>query len=380
MGIKANSVMLSESESFWPRFKSRLRRKSKKRSSKPNPSSNYAVEISPARLVSGKSDSSVKIVSISRDGEFIPVILSSVEKVISDEKPLGLDAVEIKVQSRDAKTSVKSRQSEVSIEELAPKQGEVAVKKSVRRSWVRIAKVFRFPTAPDLHRTKVSQDCHRAGHAKNTEMPVIEQPKGLEILQENEVADSIPRPIDHPSKFNRASAEVDSKSFKLLKSFGKLSSPSRASTPQSSFKGRQIKSGPLSSSSPYPQLSRPDINSTPPNFQPKKLNMSADRKGTITGDAAAEGEGYDMAINLSVLIIIMACLVFMFSGKLLAVVCTSLWWYLLPSLLKKYSVSAAAADVQMESSILYPKQWRRRSVSDVNSGLHRSSERRVCCR
>lgn len=352
-------MVLSESEYFWPRFKSRIKRESKKRSFKRSPASNYAVEISPTGLISGKSESSVRIVSILRDGELIPVILSPVEKVIScerqpaiKEKPLRLDAVEIKVASRDVEISVRSRQSEVCSEEFPPKQGEVAVRKSDRRSWVRIAKLFRFTTAPGLHRAsrngpKVSKDFHRGGHAKNTEMPVIEKPKGQEILQENEVANSIPTPIDHTSKFNRASAEVDTKSHKLLK----LSS--RASTPNSFFKGRQIESGTLSSSSPHPQLSRSDLNSATPNFQLKKLNTSAKRKGTITGDATCEAEGYDLAINLSVLIIIMACLV-LFSGKLLAVVCTSLWWYLLPILLKKYSVSTTA-DVKMKRS-MYPKQ------------------------
>jgi hypothetical protein len=70
----------------------------------------------------------------SRDGEFIPVILSPVRKAISNEpqvtkkkkkvKTLGFDAAEIKVKPRDAEIeiSVKSRESEVCIQEFAPNQ------------------------------------------------------------------------------------------------------------------------------------------------------------------------------------------------------------------------------------------------------------------
>lgn len=351
-----NSVVLSKSESFWPRFKTRIKPKSKKHSFKLNPSSRYAVEISPAtRLTSWKSESSGRIVSISGDGEFVPVILSPVGRSISNErqptekeKSLGFEAVEMKVKSRDAQISVKSRQSEVCTAESVPKQisdeEEVNLRQSERRSWVRIAKALLFPMA---HGPTVS---HRGGHAKDAEMPVIEQPKRQEVRQVNEVADSIPRSIDHPSKFSSTSAEVGSKSCKLLKSIDfhrKLSS--HANTPKSFFKGPEIESTPLSSLSPYPELlPRPDMNSTSPNSQPKKLDMSAKRKGTITADAAGEGEGYDMAINLSVLIIIMGCLV-VFSDRFLAVACTSFWWFLLPSLLKKYGVSTVA-DVKIKRS------------------------------
>lgn len=359
MATEMNSVALSKSESFWPRFKTRIKPKRKKHSFKLNPCSRYAVEISPAtRLTSGKSESSGRIVSISGDGELVPVILSPVGKSISNErqltkkeKSLGFDAVEMKVKSRDAQISVKSRQSEVCTAESVPKQiseeEEVNLKQSERRSWVRIAKALLFPMA---HGPTVSQDSRRGGHAKDAEMPVIEQPKRQEIRQVNEVADSIPRSIDYPSKFSSTSAEVDSKSCKLLKSIDfhrKLSS--HANTPKSFFKGPEIESTPLSSLSPYPELiPRPDMNSTSPNSQPKKLDMSAKRKGTITADATGEGEGYDMAINLSVLIIIMGCLV-VFSDRFLAVACTSFWWYLLPSLLKKYGVSTVA-DVKIKRS------------------------------
>lgn len=112
METEANSVALSESESFWPRFKGRMKRKNKKQSSKPSPSSNYAVEISPTQLINGKSAALVRIGSISRDGEFIPVILSPVRKAISNERQvtkkkkkkttLGFDAAEIKVKPRES--------------------------------------------------------------------------------------------------------------------------------------------------------------------------------------------------------------------------------------------------------------------------------------
>ena len=66
----------------------------------------------------------------------------------------------------------------------------------------------------------------------------------------------------------------------------------------------------------------------------------AERKGTIAGysrDVTGKGEGYGLAINLWFLIIIMGCLV-VFTDRLLAVVCASAWWYLVPCLLKRYNV------------------------------------------
>ena len=162
MGTEARKVV-SESESLWPRFKRRIKRKTENRSSAPSTFSNYAVEISPNRVISGKSEGLVRIVSICRSGELIPVILSSARKAISNKEqpaskkkktttPLGFDAAEVKVKSHDAAdVSVKSRESEVCTEELAAKQiseaeEKVGVRKLNRRLWVRIAKAFRFPT------------------------------------------------------------------------------------------------------------------------------------------------------------------------------------------------------------------------------------------
>ena len=132
---------------------------------------------------------------------------------------------------------------------------------------------------------------------------MIEQPKGQEICQENEVADSILGPIDQLSKSSRTSAELNSRSRKLLKSIDfhkKMNSDAGAP-----FKRRGIESGPLSSSSLYPRLPAQDMNNPRPNSRPKKLNTWEVKKETITGDSTGEGEGYDMAINSSVLIIIM---------------------------------------------------------------------------
>lgn len=352
---------MSESESFWTRLRRSIKRKGKKQSSKPNHFSNHAAEISTARLNSGKSESSVRIVSISPEGELIPVIQSSDGKAISNDqqhamkkKPLGFDATEIKVKSLDAADiSVKSSKSEVCSEELAPKQiseekEEVSARKLDRRSWVRIAKVFRFTTALDLHpnsrnEPKISQNSNRGGHTNYT--PAIEPRKTQEIRQQKEAADSSSGPIRQTSKSSRISAEVDSKSRKLWKSIDfsrKLSS--RTSSPNSSLKRREIESADhLSSSSLYPQFPCPDMeptgNSIAPNFQPNKLNLSEETKGTIprsleeaTGEG--EGEGYDTVIILGVLIVIMGCLV-LFSHRSVAVVCTSIWWYLLPRLLKR---------------------------------------------
>lgn len=303
---------MSESESFRPRF-GNIKRKGKKQSSKPSPFSNQAAEISPSRLDSGKA----------------------------------------------AVISVKSLESEVCSEELAPKQISeeeyFSARKLDRRSWVRIAKAFRFTTALDLHPNSrnganVSQDSnYRGGDADDT--PVIEQPKAQEIRPNNEEAESIPGPIEQTSKASRIYAAVDSKSRKLLKSIDfhrKLSS--RVSAPNSYFKRREFKSADrLSSSSSYPHFPAPDmpaagINRTP-NSQDKMLNLSEKRKGTIIEDGSGEGEGYNMAISLGVLIIIMGCLV-MLSGRFVAVVCTSFWWYLLPRLLKKYrALTAVAAEI-----------------------------------
>lgn len=338
--------MVSESESLWPRFKRRIKRKSKKQSSMPSPFSNYAVEISPNGVISGKSEGLVRIVSVSRDGELIPVILSPARKAISNDQqpakkkkkpPRGFDAAEIKVKSHDAADiSVKSRELEVRTEELVPKQiseedEKVGVRMLNRRSWVRIGKAFLFPTVPDLDRNsraglKVSQDSLRGGHAKDTEAPVIEQGKAQEIRPENELPDSIPVPIDQASKSNRISAEVDSKSGKQMKSIG--------------FH-RKV----TSNASTNPQFPRPDMSAMPsspkPNSQLRKLNRTAKRKGTRTrtsakslGGATGECEGSVSAINLWVVIIIMGCLVVL-SNRLVGVVCTSLWWYLLPGLLKR---------------------------------------------
>lgn len=359
--------MVSESESLWPRFKRRIKRKSKKQSSMPSPFSNYAVEISPNGVISGKSEGLVRIVSVSRDGELIPVILSPARKAISNDQqpakkkkkpPRGFDAAEIKVKSHDAADiSVKSRELEVRTEELVPKQiseeeEKVGVRKLNRRSWVRIGKAFLFPTVPDLHRNsraglKVSQDSLRGDHAKDTEAPVIEQGKAQEIRPENELPDSIPVPIDQASKSNRVSAEVDSKSGKQLKSIGfHRKVTSNASTPNSPFKRQGIESADLlSSSSSCPKFPRPDMSAMPnspkPNSQLRKLNRTAKRKGTRTrtsakslGGATCECEGSVSAINLWVVIIIMGCLVVL-SNRLVGVVCTSLWWYLLPGLLKR---------------------------------------------
>lgn len=356
--------MMSESESLWPRFKRRIKRKTENRSSAPSTFSNYAVEISPNQVISGKSEGLVRIVSICRNGELIPVILSSARKAISNKQqpaskkkktttPPGFDAAEVKVKSHDAaNVSVKSRESEVCTEELAAKQiseaeEKVGARKSNRRLWVRIAKAFRFPTVPDLRQNsrtglKISQDSVHGDHAKlDTEVPVIEQAKAQEILLENDLPYSIPVPIDQASKL-----EVDSKSVKILKSIDfqrKLNS--HANAPNSPFKRQGIESSdPLSSSSSCPQFLCP-VNSTKPNSPPKKLKMPAKRKGTRTrtGTKFSEGatgecegciKGCIRAINLWVLIIILGCLVVL-SNRILAVVCTSLWWYLLRSLLER---------------------------------------------
>ena len=97
--------------------------------------------------------------------------------------------------------------------------------------------------------------------------------------------------------------EVDSKSVKNLKSIDfhkKMNSDAGAP-----FKHRGIESGPLSLSSLYPRLPASDMNNPKPNSQAKKLNTWEVKKGTTTGDSTGEGEGYNMAINSSVLIIIM---------------------------------------------------------------------------
>lgn len=393
METKANSAVLCEAEPFWPRFKGCMKRKNSKQSQKTSPSSKYTVEISPARLINGESAALVRIGSISRDGEFIPVILSPVHKAISNEqrqitkkkkkkKPVGLDAAEVKVKPRDAKIALKSHESEACTQELAPKkisegEVEVAVRKFNRSSWVRVAKAFRFTKAPDLHptnlkRPKLSEDSHQVGQANDSETAVIEQPKGQEIRQEEEVADSIAGPIDEPAEPSQISAKVDSRSCKMFKK-----SSSLASAPNTPLKRRGIKSVPVSSSS-YPELPRPDMSNTTPNSQPKKLHMSAERKGTITGNATGEGEGYNMAINFSVLIIIMGCLV-VFSDRLLAVVCTSIWWYLSPSLLKRNRASTAAAggvnnDI---SDLKHPRQRKfNRNLSDVSAAIHKGRYRK----
>ena len=79
-----------------------MKQKSKKQSSKPNSSSNYAVEISPAHLIDRKSAALVRIGSVFRDEEFIPVILVPVGRAISNERQVtkkkkGFDAAELKV-------------------------------------------------------------------------------------------------------------------------------------------------------------------------------------------------------------------------------------------------------------------------------------------
>lgn len=392
METKANSAVLCESEPFWPRFKGRMKRKNSKQSQKTSPSSKYTVEISPARLINGESAALVRIGSISRDGEFIPVILSPVHKAISNErqitkkkkkkKPVGLDAAEVKVKPRDAKIALKSHESEACTQELAPKkiseeEVEVAVRKFNRRSWVRVAKAFRFTTAPDLHptnlkRPKLSEDPHQVGQANDSETAVIEQQKGQEIRQEEEGADSIAGPIDEPADPSQIPAKVDSWSCKMFKK-----SSSLASSPNTPLKRRGIKSVPLSSSS-YPELPRPDMSNTTPNSQPKKLRMLAKRKITTTGNATGEGEGYNMAINFSVLIIIVGCLV-VFSDRLLAVVCTSIWWYLSPSLLKRNRASTRAAGGVNNgiSDLKYPRQRKfNRSLSDVSAAIHKGGYRK----
>lgn len=140
MGAESSKV-LPESESLWPRFKRRIKQKSKNQSSKPAAFSNYAVQISPTCLISEKSKAVVRIVSISQDGEFVPVILSPVGKTISNERQptkkkmqLGFDAAKSKV-----KLGFESRKFEVCTEE----EDEVTMKKPNRRSWVRIANAFR---------------------------------------------------------------------------------------------------------------------------------------------------------------------------------------------------------------------------------------------
>lgn len=305
--------VVSESESLWPRFKRRIKQKRKMQSSKPAAFSNYSVQISPAYLISGGSKPLVRFVSNSGGREFIPVILSPVRKEMSNEqqptkmkRKLGLEAAEVKVKSRNAEISVKPREPEVCTQELPPKpisdeEDPVAVKISCRRSWVRILKAFQFPKPADRNGPKVSQN----------------------PTQQNEVADSISRPSEQPCKSRSTSSAVDSKSNEPFETF-----VFRRKVSCHGSKCQGIKSTPLS------QLPRPGMNSTIPSFQPKMINTSAGKKGTITGNATSEGEEYSMALNLSILIIIMVCLA-VFSNRIFAVVCTSIWWYLLPSLLKK---------------------------------------------
>lgn len=356
MGTDASNVV-SESESLWPRFRRRIKRIGKNQASMPSPFSKYAVEISP------KSEGSVRIVSISRDGELIPVVLSPARKSISNDqqpskkkkKPPGFDAASIKVKSHDAADiSMKSRESEVRSDELASKQiskeeEKVGGRKSNLRSWVRSRKAFLFPAVPDLHQNsraelKVSQGS-LGGHAKDTEAPAIEQGKALEIRPENELPDLIPAPVDQASKSASMSAEVDSEGGQQLTSIGfdrKVSS--HASVPNIPFKRQGSESADsLSSASSSRQFPCPDMavmpNSPKSNSQPRKLNMSAKGKRTLTqtstkslGGATGECEGSVKGLNLWFVIIIMGCLVVL-SNRLLAVLCTSLWWYLLPSLL-----------------------------------------------
>lgn len=359
--------MVSESESLWPKFKRRIKWKGKNQASMPSPFSKYAVEIAPNRGIGGKSEGSVTIVSISHDGELIPVVLSPARKSISNDqqpskkkkkKPPNFDAAEIKAKSDDAADiSMKSRELEVRSEEQVPKkfskkEEKVGVRKANQRSWVRIRKAFMFPKVPDLHQNsraglKVSQGSLCGGHAKNTEAPAIEQGKAQEIRLENELPDLIPAPMDKASKSASISAEVDSEGGQELKSIGfhrKVSS--HASMPNNPFKRQGIESADsLSLASSCPQFPCPNMsvmpNSPKPNSQPRKLNMSAKGKGTLTrtstksvGGVTGECEGSVKAMNLWVIIIIIGSLVVL-SNRLLAILCTSLWWYLLPSLLKR---------------------------------------------
>eukprot|EP00253_Pinus_taeda_P006830 PITA_06830 len=327
------SKVASQSESLWPRFKRRIKQKSKNQSSKAGDFSNYGVDISPTCPNSAKSRPLVRIVSISPDGEFVPIILLPVGKSISrdrqatkKEKSLGFDAVEMKVKSRDPKILVNSRKLEVCTQQ----KDEASAKKSDNRSWFRITKAFKFAKTLAFHSNgrKVSQNPIQRSHSKDSKTPVIEQPKAQESRQKKEVADSIPGPIENLSKSSGTSAAVDCKSNKLWKFINFHRKVSSHGT-----RRQGIKSATLS------QLPRRGMNSNAPNFQPKKIKMSAERKGTIMGDTTSEGEGYSMAIYLSILIIIMACLVVL-SNRVLAVLCTSIWWYLLPSLMKKYRLLA----------------------------------------
>eukprot|EP00253_Pinus_taeda_P033700 PITA_33700 len=317
-----------KSESLLPSFNRRIKQKSEKHSSKPVAFSNYGVQISPTCLISGKSNALRSIVSISRDGELVPIILSPVGKAMSNERQptkqktqLRLDAAEIKAKSRDPKISVKSRKLEVCTE----KQDSAALKKP-DRSWIRVAKFFRFPKDLAFHRNgpKVSQGPIQRSHTNDTKTPVIEQTKAQDqILRKKEIADSIPGPIKHLSKSSGTSVAVDSKSSKLSKFVNFHRKVSSHATQR-----QGIKSTTLS------QLLCGGMNRTTGNFGPKKINISVERKGTIALEATRESVGYSMAINLWILIIIMTCLV-VYSNKLLAVLCTSIWWYFLPILLEK---------------------------------------------
>lgn len=376
MGTKASRTV--SSESLCSKLKRRIRRKKKRKYSRLIPSSNYDVKISPNRVISANSEELVKIVSVSRDQESNPVIVSSLGKAKSSKRqpakkkknPLEFDAAEIKVKSQDAEDkSVKSLESEIYTEELGPKkisveEEEVTERNLDHRSLVRNSRASRFPTDPNYSQNeqKFLKNPSAVHNVKDTKMSVMEQAqKAQKIRQEHELRFSIPKAFNQLySKSSRNSGEVDSKSCKLMKSIDfhrKVSS--HASAPNSPCKRRDTKLAPLVSSSSYSLLPRSNMaamRSTPtPNSQPKELALPAalaERKETIaesSGDIKGKGERYGCAINLWVVIIVMGCLV-VFSDRVLAIVCASVCWYLIPTLLKKNRALNARDCIKLKRS------------------------------
>eukprot|EP01018_Ginkgo_biloba_P011487 Gb_23880 [translate_table: standard] len=321
--------------SFWPRFKRRIKH-GEKSSAKPN---SYAgkydtvyAQISAGgktRVVArsaGNPEALVRIVSVSR-GEFILSPASAKENSASFELETSV-------------TSLKSHKSENCNEQDArigddiikgDKAEEASLQKLDHRSWVRIVKRIAasgLPTPFLVRKTrngKVRQYPHRTlAVIRDSESKPI-KPNSPEIQEEQFPAHDSPRgsisaPIEQPNSNYHISAAVDGNIHKNRK----LKARVAASAPSTPTGRHGIES-----------LPRQDLPSRATKIQREASLESTktilesrgcfwDRLGPKTG------EDYNAALSVSVLIIVLGILAL--SDRLCTIICTSIWWYLLPKL------------------------------------------------
>ncbi|KAH9323547.1 hypothetical protein KI387_018186, partial [Taxus chinensis] len=323
------------SDSFWPRFKRRIKHDRKGKT--------YSVEISPT---AGKSKALVRILSVSAKGDFIPVTIVS---------PID-NPTEI--------ITVKSQKSE--------EKEEVELSKPAHRSWVRVVVgAFGFSRSQS---GKVQQ-------VPAVKTAMVDSPKIRRFQKTSSPRDSTLGPVEQQLSVATHSKPPVTEKTKGINLHSKIKAHA-ASAPCSPMKSRRAAAQPASTSHIHLPPSRLSDEISPAmsfNIHRSAVTNKAITKSAIALKGSSQTvvnleftEGYDAAIGVSVLIVVMLCLVL--SDKLVAIVCTSLWWYAV-AVVKDMARSNEAPN----SKPVRVKKQMTKSLSHNNSIDLQSSEYKKKC-